>query len=55
MTTKYNPREKRARKKAKVGRKQARVREQIAAAAEGKPAKPKKENNQEATAAAKEQ
>ncbi|MBK9143958.1 MAG: hypothetical protein IPM23_15770 [Candidatus Melainabacteria bacterium] len=54
MTTKYNPREKRARKKAKEGRKQARVREQIAAAAEGKPAKPKRENHQEA-AAVKEQ
>ncbi|MBZ0185451.1 MAG: hypothetical protein K8F91_04290 [Candidatus Obscuribacterales bacterium] len=48
MTTKYNTREKRARRKAKKGRQQALVREQIAKAGEEKPAK-KKEVVQETT------
>ena len=36
MTHKYNPREKRQRRKAKVGRKKARIQQSIAKAREGK-------------------
>lgn len=46
MTAKYNPQEKRARRKAKERRKKERVREAIAKAGKSKPHKEEKQSNE---------